>query len=405
MSAGRKRHRASMATSLVGMRFAPDKSVAGYATASRGGYDWWVEPALAGYSRLEHAGKSDDKAIPVPVCATPAILPGVGVIVGAYDGTVRLFDPLFEKTFWTRRLFAPIYAPLLWLPEGDRVIVADTRGTVVCFSLKGAEIWTLMLDKPVYPAMEVLRGTGRIFVCCFDGELTVIDADKGDIVAQAQLPRPWFAERAPRAGHRDPYASPIQIGPDRVLVSAANTLTAFDCAGEVVWRHVGKAQYRASPTACSTHSTVLATSVDGMCSLLDGESGKPLCVFALGDKVVASAATSGGVAAIGTASGQVHGIDMSTGQEKWSHLHGAPFDHTGFSLLPDGGFICTNAKGNVVARDGADGRFLWETSQLIGLTDHPPRIDTTPICTPNGIMYAGSYEGALYAFIFQERLP
>lgn len=385
------------------MRFAPDKSVAGYATAQRDGFNWRVEPALAGYARLEHRNKTNGNIIPVPVCATPAVLPGVGVMVAGYDGTVRLFDQLFEKAYWVRQLTAPIYAPLLCLPGGDQVVTADISGNVTCFSLRGDVIWTCTLDKPVYPAMEILRESGRIFVCCFDGEMTVLDSESGGIVAQASLPRPWFAERAPKAGHRDPYASPIQVGPDRVLVSAADTVTAFDGEGEVLWRYVGTAQFRASPTACLTHSTIMTMSIDGVCSLLEANNGKLISTVELGDKIVASAASSNAIAAIGTASGSVYGIDMLTGLQTWRQSHGSPFDHTGFSLLPDGCFICTNARGNVVARDFTEGRFLWESSQLIGLTDHPPRIDITPICSPNGLMYAGSYDGALYAFVFQER--
>jgi len=69
--------------------------------------------------------------------------------------------------------------------------------------------------------------------------------------------------------------------------------------------------------------------------------------------------------------------------------------------MPDGNLIATSSRGNIIGRRRDDGGFLWETSQRLGLPDHDPAMDITPMAGPDGSMYCGSYSGVIYHFRFQ----
>ena len=66
-----------------------------------------------------------------------------------------------------------------------------------------------------------------------------------------------------------------------------------------------------------------------------------------------------------------------------------------------GGAASPHQRGDLVALEVEDGRFRWETTQLLGLSEHDPAIDITPVAEPDGSMYSGSYSGVLYHHRFR----
>src|SRR5207248_10135209 len=142
---------------------------------------------------------------------------------------------------------------------------------------------------------------------------------------------------------------------------------------------------------------------DGRCVFLDSGSGDCRGEVELGAKITASPAVSGDVLTVGTRDGTAFGLDVHSREIIWSRPGCAPRDHTSFSVLPDGNFTAVAPHGNAVGLASYDGRFLWETSQLLGLPDHDPAMDITPVAGQDGSMYCGSYSGAVYHFPFRPR--
>lgn len=68
----------------------------------------------------------------MPVSASPAVLPGVGAVLAADDGHVRLVDHSLAKTYWQRRLDSSIYASVVVDRSRRHVLVTATSGLVAC---------------------------------------------------------------------------------------------------------------------------------------------------------------------------------------------------------------------------------------------------------------------------------
>jgi outer membrane protein assembly factor BamB len=388
-------------SNISAFRHDPAKSILALTPATPTDVDWLTEPAVSAYQRLIHPHPHEEADIPVPVCATPVIVLGLGVVVAGYDGRVRLLAPDLQKQYWAAKLPGPVYASLL-VDAGRRgIIAADTTGTLAGLSLKGEARWTATLPGPAYATPAVIPERDLLVAACFGGICAGVDLGTGRIVFRTELPRPWFAEIASTQAFRDPYASPVVTPAGLALLCAADTVCALDAEGRVIWRRTLDNVIRASPAVVRKCSVVVISCVDGSCSFLDCATGEVLGRLMLGDKVTASLAASGARVAVGAASGAVFGLDAVSRSVAWSAPHGAPFDHSSFTVLPNGAFACTNARGNIVARAAEDGRFLWETSQLLGLTAHEPRLDITPVVAPDGSMICASYTSAVYAFAFR----
>jgi outer membrane protein assembly factor BamB len=380
-------------------RNSPLKCVRFGASSDESRIDWLVEPTVAAYRHFEH--NAGDKTIPVPVCATPAAVEGVGAIVAGFDGRVSLIDSSLEKVYWRLRFSHPIYASPIFAPDGASVIVADTGGVVARISLRGSVLWRVDLGFPIYATPDLLDGAERLAVVCFGGRLVLLSLDTGVASAQAELDQPWFYAAAPATAGREPYSSPAALPSGHVAVGAGAAVTMFDADAFPIWRRELTSLMRASLAFCPRTQVIVAAGVNGVVSLLDARTGEWLSALTLDGKVTASPAVSDGVAAVGTASGAVYGLDLDRRQVLWRESYGAPFDHSAFTTLPNGDFICTHGGGNVIARARLDGRFVWETSQRIGQQGHGTRVDITPVCGADGVMYCGAYNGALYAYRFR----
>lgn len=186
-----------------------------------------------------------------------------------------------------------------------------------------------------------------------------------------------------------------------VVVACAEHVVSLEPDGSTRWEvEIGHA-VRASPVALGDRDEVAVVAVGGRCCFLSADTGALLGQVDLGGKVTASPALSGGTLAVGTRGGDAFGIDVATRQVRWTTPHQAPRDHTSFTVLPDGAFLAANQRGDLVALEVEDGRFRWETTQLLGLSEHDPAIDITPVAEPDGSMYSGSYSGVLYHHRFR----
>lgn len=363
--------------------------------------EWLKEPAVCGYRRLTHRSKALDQEIPVPVCATPAIVSGAGVLIASYDGRLGFYSRNLDKVFWERRLDSPIYASLIVDPRRRTVVVAATSGLVACFDLRGNLVWSASAQVPIYATPTVLPASDVLVIAAFHSKCIGLELGTGREVFKQSLPEPWYSACGGSAAHRDPYASPTATADGDAIVCCAEDVLSLAPDSTVRWRHAVGQCVRASPAALNATEEVAVCTVGGRCIFLDSRTGRERAEVRLDAKITASPAVSGDVLAVGTSDGEAFGLDIRKKEIVWSCPHGAPRDHSSFSVMPDGNFITTSSRGNIVARRREDGRFLWETSQLLGLPDHDPAMDITPIAGPDGSMYCGSYSGVVYHFRFQ----
>jgi outer membrane protein assembly factor BamB len=366
------------------------------------GVDWCAEPAVVGYRRLVHR-KASGEEIPVPICATPAIIGSAGIILAGYDGVVRFWDPSLIKEYWSTRLGAAIYAPLVVDPTGPGVVVGCIDGSVARLGLKGAVEWRVPLgDLPIYPAPLVLAAARLLVVATFHGRCFGLDLNNGSIRFDLKLPRPWHAAKDGLASWRDPYASPVAITDETFVQCCAESALLIDARGTVLWERAIGAPVRASPVFIPGTDEVLVVSAKGDCRFIVIESGSVRSGPTLGGRVVASPGVSGGVAAIGTIAGDIFGVDVESGSIVWCKAGFTPSDHSSIAVLPSGDFVVVTERGNAAALRASDGRFLWESDQRLGLGDQDPKMDLTPIAAPDGHLYCASYSGNVYSFVFPE---
>lgn len=361
---------------------------------------WEREPAVCGYRRFSHSSSRLDRAVPVPICSSPAVVTGVGVVVGSYDGRVRLLSRNLDKVFWEHRLDSPIYAALVVDQARRTVVVAATSGLVTCFDLRGRAVWSTRLDTPVYATPTVLPDSGVLVVATFGSRCFGLDVATGSHLFARDLPRPWHAAAGGSAAHRDPYASPAATASGDVIICCAEHVLCLAPDGTQLWTQETGHAVRASPAVVHAVDEVAVCQVNGCCRFLDCRTGAQRGEVDLRAKIVASPALSGDTLVVGASDGSVAGVDVRRYDTVWASTFGAPRDHTSFTVLPSGDFVATSTHGNAVARR-PDGRFLWETTQLLGLSDHDPAMDVTPMAGPDGSMYCASYSGVLYHFRFR----
>jgi len=362
---------------------------------------WLKEPAVCGYRRLSHKSKALHREVPVPVCATPVVVAGVGVIIASYDGRINFYSRSLDKSFWERRLDSPIYASLIVDSRRRTVVAAATSGLVVCFDLRGSFVWSTMLQVPIYATPTVLPASDLLVIAAFHSRCIGLELGTGKRVFDEGLPEPWQSAYGGSASHRDPYASPVATISGNAIVCCAEDVLCFAPDGTMRWRRTVGQSIRASPATLHATEEVAVCTVDGRCIFLDSRTGQGRGEVTLDAKIIASPAVSGDVLVIGTSNDEVFGLNIRKREVIWKRSHGAPRDHSSFTVMPDGNLIATSSRGNIIGRRRDDGGFLWETSQRLGLPDHDPAMDITPMAGPDGSMYCGSYSGVIYHFRFQ----
>lgn len=361
---------------------------------------WTREPAVCDYRRLSYENAALARTVAVPVSATPAVVTGAGVIAATDDGYVRLFDRTLQKVYWERRLDSSVYASLVFDAQRRRVIVAATSGLVACFDLRGTLVWSAKTGFPIYATPTLLPASDLLVIAAFHSRCIGLVLASGEIAFERRVPEPWAAAYGGCAAYRDPYASPATTAQNSAILCCAEHVLCIAPDGSELWRREIGQTIKASPAAVHDSDEVAVCAVDGSCRFLDGVSGDLRGELALGAKITGSPAVSGGILAVGTQCDTVVGIDTRTRTVAWSSSQGAPRSYTSFTVLPDGNFVATSARGNIVCLRRDDGSFLWESSQVLGIPDHDPVMDITPVVGTDGSMYCGSYSGFLYHFRF-----
>jgi outer membrane protein assembly factor BamB len=362
---------------------------------------WHTEPTVCGHQRLRHRIKGSNNTIEVPVVATPAVVAGEGVVFASYDGWVRYYTPDLQMVRWEHRLDGPVYASLVLDTRRKTVIATTTNGTLTCFSLDGVVMWSTAVEAPIYATPAVADELDILGVAAFGSRGLGVHLASGKLLYDFRLPRPWHVAVGGLAASRDPYASPAVTPEGAMLFGCAEHVVCLAPDGTERWRFDAGAAVRASPAMIESTGEVAVCTVSGACHFLSATTGVPIASISLGGKITASPAVSGSMLVVGVDDGRVFGLDVSTHTAAWTRPEGTPRDHSSFTVLPTGDLIATTSRGNIQCYRRDDGQFLWETSQLLGLGNHRPEMDITPIASADGCMYGASYTGELYYFRFR----
>lgn len=262
-------------------------------------------------------------------------------------------------------------------------------------------MWSASLGVPVFATPTVLPASDVLVVAGFHSRCFGLSLEDGAEIFDRALPKPWHAAHGGSASHRDPYASPVATRDGNAVVCCAERVICLGPEGKTLWEQEIGHGIKVSPTALHDTDEIAVCPVDGLLRFLDAETGTSTGELFLGAKATGSPAVSGNILAIGTQQGEVFGVDIRTRKVRWRSPQGAPRSYTSLTVLPSGDFVAVADRGNVVCLRRDDGRFLWETSQVLGLPDHDPAMDTTPVVSPDGRMFCGSYTGVVYEFRFQ----
>lgn len=359
--------------------------------------DWSVEPVITAYREFSYNNKRLGQVIRVALNSTPVLIEGVGLIVCSDDGFIRFIKLALDGVFWELRVAASIYSSPIYLSDKKAILVCTTGGSVLFISLAGKLLWKATLEFPIYAG--AIRLGGSIFVGVFNYNLCCLDIDTGSIRFQYRLPAPRGQHVGGIAAFRDPYATPC-VANNLVVAVCGETVVCVSPEGSLVWSVRLQASIRSSPAFSSDFNAIVIASVDGKITLLDGSSGLLLKEFSCSAKFVNSPAVYKGVACIGDESGRLYAIDLRTKEIKWVYQVGAALGYSSVTLTPANDFVFLSERGNAVCVSRDEGRFLWETSQNLQLTDHERSMHVTPVISRQGQMYCASYSGYLYRFDF-----
>lgn len=360
---------------------------------------WGAEPAVFGYRKLTATHTVHGTTIPVPVSASPAILRGIGVVIASDDGWVRLWDQSLERLFWERRLDRNVYASLIVDHRRDRIIVASTSGLVCSLTLRGELAWAQNLQQPVFATPVVDAESLMVHIATFGSTCVGLALESGAIRYRTVVPAPWHAPHG-LAAKRDIYSSPLVSSESNTIVCAGEHVIGLSSDGALLWSLDLGASIKASPVLVQDGSAVVVCAVDGHCWMLSARDGGVIHRTRLDGKVIASPAAVGGVLAIGVQGRGSYGLNEENLDVLWE-AGWSPRSYTSFSELPNGDFLLLDQSGDAVGLSSVDGSFRWQSSQVLGLPDHEPAMDITPLAADDGWMYGASYAGDVYAFRFR----
>lgn len=358
--------------------------------------DFASEPQVTAALRLRDTTKEGRK-IDVGLPATPLVTEHA-LILAAEDGTIRALAHDLKHQLWKKTFSSRFYASPILVPQTDLFVIASYAGDVHAIDLQGNVRWSRALSARVYGTPAV--AAGRVYVPVAGHRLVGLHLQSGELEWTLGLPAPWYAHEA-LVGGKDPYSSVSLTDAGHAILAAGDHIVAVDQHGREMWRLQTGAAVRGTPALDYGTGSGIAVNVAGRLVQFSLADGSLQAEHRLGAKVLSSAALADGRAVIADEHGWLSAWDLKERANVWQTQVRAANGHAAISVLPRGaGFACLNERGNLVAVS-AQGHFSWESQQSLDIPFQNTRIDTTPVITNQGRMYATSYSGFVYRFSFK----
>lgn len=210
---------------------------------------------------------------------------------------------------------------------------------------------------------------GRVFALDAAAQVTAVDASSGNVS--------WRADLTPEGESGDDgFGGGLASDGNRIFVATGfGELVALEIStGDIAWRYSGSSPFRAAPAVSnglviavtrSNRGVAVRTSDGELAWRLDGISA------GAGSLGGASPAISRGLAVLPFGSGEIMGVDVSSGRRVWSAVLGGArrglarssiSDVTGDPVIAGRIVVAANQSGRMVAIDGQTGRRGWTRS-------------------------------------------
>ena len=242
-----------------------------------------------------------------------AAVRGGRVYCGDSDGVFYCWDAKSGKLLWKHKTEAEINSSANFYK--DSVLVGSQDGSL--YRLKaddGRQYWKYTIMAAGGIQCSPTLAEGRCFVCGCDGNLHVIDVEKGHSVATLEIGDPTLATPAIRGDF-------VYFGNEGAKVFGVNWRKP---AIAWIYQHPQRQlAYRSS--AAVTDSAVFVGGRDKNVHAIDRASGKVLWTFPTRGRVDSSPVLVGSRVFVGSADGRLYAINAKSGKDIWQYDAGKGF--------------------------------------------------------------------------------
>ncbi|HSH48606.1 MAG TPA: outer membrane protein assembly factor BamB [Halomonas sp.] len=224
----------------------------------------------------------------------------------------------------------------------------------------------------------------------------------GDLSPTARIDTLWSKRIGAGLGRGSYPMAPAMDGSRLFAADHRGLVTALDSSGSTLWE-----------TTLDSGASSALSAVDGQLYLgtrngevvaLDQSSGKVLWKTETSSEVLAAPQANRDLLVVQSINGHITALDRATGRERWNYSASQPALSLRASATPqviDAVTIAGLANGRLVTLDNRSGQPLWErriatptgSSEIDRLSD----LAGQPLLTPDGRLYATSYNGRVVA--------
>lgn len=265
--------------------------------------------------------------------------------------------------------------------SSDGIVYVTTRvGALVALDSTAnfSVVWTFTIPSGLYcSSSPAIDASGLVFTGCGDSTLYAVFASNGTLAWSYSM--------------RGTVNAPVALAGDGTLFvgSLGGDFVALEAAsGTVKW--VADLSYVWYSAAVGRNGLVYVADINMGLLALDQASGKIVWQKSVGEDhpYPSPAIAPNGYVIWGTHEGTVLATHPTTGEEMWRTVTG--YDMTSLAVTPLGLVIFGDLGNAVRALDARTGRSVWNTTS-------GDQVQSAPIISLEGTVYAGCNDGKLYA--------
>lgn len=306
-----------------------------------------------------------------------------GVLVGSTDNQwVTGYELASKKTLWWLKGNADFASPITGV--SNWVILGFRDGTFMKVDAKtGKKEWEINLDS--FSARKAAFADGQLFILTTSQQLYGIDFDTGSTQ--------WLYDGGyPDGLHFEGAAAPITDG-KMVIVGLANgQLHAVDAkSGRRLWVHDGSFEpnrfHDVMGTIVMREKNIIYARYDGSVQSIDFSGVAHQTDWEMKVSAVTATTVHNGKYYIGCLNGDVHVVDLMTGNKLWT----TPTGQTISSITSsDTTVYVGGANGRVNAISALNGELLWHD-------DLDSELSTPPVAIDGSLYFATGFKN-LYGY-------
>jgi|GEM_PF-611662 len=227
-----------------------------------------------------------------------------GILVGAYDNTLRLLDYETGETHWKFETMGGISTTPIIDKESDLCIFGSEDTTIYALRLQSGRLnWTVSTEDKIRSSPEL--GHGIAFVGSDDGKIYALKASNGRQIWSYDCGAPIRS----KASVADTFI---------VCGTETGTLMSLSLDGTRRWVHRINGRSYAQPIIDTDVCYVpLMANEKGLCLALDNHTGAEVWRYALPSPIIANPIYHEHILIIATTDGQICAINTASGKASW----------------------------------------------------------------------------------------